>query len=149
VTPAHGAFYATYLQATRKNEGNNVTKRKQWIVIPPMTQNVINNAGGGDTEPDYRFLYFFREQSTPSSRPKWRFTKSGSTAMQVILPDEIKRLTDSNVNFAAGHQWEISPVITCQLTAREVVELYVSPQTPYALLRRFEKVAREKHNLAI
>jgi hypothetical protein len=145
-----GPFYALYLQATRKNEASHKVMRKQWVVVPPMTDTVLAAAAGGGTlGPDARFLQFFREQSSPENRVKWRFVKQHHDVMKTVFPAEVKRLQDSNLNLEPDHQWDVSPIITCQVSAREIVDLFQDPETPYALLRRFEKVARTRHNLAI
>jgi len=141
-------LYAMYLQATRKQSSGKM-RRRQWIMLPPLTEHVLSELSGSKPAADERFLKFYREQSSPENRVKWRWEHVGHEIAEVTFPSEIRRLLEQNRNYGVTEQWQVSPVITAQITARELATLFETPQTPYVMLRRFDKVAKAKHNLAI
>lgn len=142
-------LYAMYLQATRKQSITNKVARRQWIVLPPLTETVLRDVPGNKPDADERFLKFYREQSSPENRVKWRWEWHPMDTAEDIIPLEVKRLLTQNQNFPPDNQWVFSPVVTAQITPRELATLFAEPKTPYSLLTRFEKVARTKHHLAI
>jgi hypothetical protein len=142
-TKGHGLMppkvrYAAYLQATRRNQATNVLIRRQWIVLPPT-------AAGGV------LLEFHREQLSPTSRPIWRHTFVDSDLYTRDLSERIAALTTFNrQNMLEGdYAWTVSPIVTAQVTVPELKVLHETPSTPYKVLRRLEKVARDVHGFTI
>lgn len=138
--------YAMYLQATRKHPGTGKTMRRQWVAFPPLDGWVAERAG---VDPDPRMLKFWREQSAPENRVKWRHVFEMPDELDRKLTIELSNLENANANNPPESQWVISPVITAQVLPAELAKIVKEPETPYAVLRRFEKVAKAVHNIAI
>lgn len=147
MTASQSPLYALYIQATRQRNAHADVQRKQWIVFPPMpTEEAIKRLLPGKAEMN---LMFTREQSAPTNRVKWRHEFIGVDLMKKELPLKLAVLERENLNYEPAFQWKISPPITAQVTFDELAELITDPKTPYDVLRRFEKVARAKHHIAI
>lgn len=146
--PSH-TQYALYLQATRLRRTTGKVQRRQWIVLPPLTEALAATLPGTSVKPSPNFLMFSREQMSPENRVKWRATYPETSLLERDLPERLEKLLRENDNLPGRHQWVISPAITAQVTVRELADLHGVPETPYALLRRFEKVAKSRHHIAI
>lgn len=135
--------YALYLQATRTTAPSQ-TERRQWIVVPPL---LGDNAVKAHATPTDTFLVFTRSQNRLENRVKWRYAFVVPRLLERDLPDEIRQLI--RLDISEDRRWDVSPIMTTQVTPLELKALIDHPATPYGLLRRFEKIARSVHNIAI
>lgn len=138
--------YALYLQATRLRKQTGKVMRRQWIVFPPLPEQLAQTV---ESQVFEKFLMFYREQATPENRVKWRFSREDPDLLSQTLPGAVADLMLKNEHFESAHRWTVSPVITAQVTVRELAQLQKDPVTPYAVIRRFEKVAKSVHHIAI
>lgn len=140
-------LYAMYVQATRVNRGTTKTMRKQWMVLPPLTREVADRIG---VEPrEDKFLMFHRAQSSPENRTAWRWESPEIALLERDLPEKLNGLVRENDNLPEENQWQISPVITAEVTPTELSAWTSQPRTPYPLIERFAKVAKRRYNIAI
>lgn len=132
--PVPTKLYAAYVQATLPLNGGG-TRRKQWIIIPPRRE----NSG--------LFLLYHRDQPTLESRIQWRHNFVSHDLLRRDLPEKLEQLRVATQGDLNG--WEISPVITCQVTVAEVEGWHKEPKTPWKAIDRFVKVASSRHGLSI
>jgi hypothetical protein len=128
-------YWAMYVQATAEHSGGRI-RRQQWLVLPPLER-------GGD------FLQFHREQPTLENRVQWRANFVLPTVILRDIDDRLNTLRAANENLASKFMWQISPVITAQVTPSELKTLHAEPKTPYSVLKRIEKVARNLHGIVV
>lgn len=119
------SYWAVYLQCLQPATG----ERYQRVIMPP-------NEGG-------MYRIFRRHQPSGGSRVRWEW-------------DLVSRRQITNQIFALAEWGErqpepaaLSPLVVCEITEKEFKDTHLDPKTPYGILRRLEKVARERHGMSI
>jgi hypothetical protein len=120
--------------------------RKQWVVFPPVPEPVAKTVNMSSTA---QFLMFSRAQSSPENRVKWKSEWVPAGLLERDLPERLEALKRETENLPKPNQWEISPIITCQVPVSEMATVIKEMKTPYKTLERLAKVARAKHRIAI
>lgn len=139
-------LYATYVQATRKNSMTGKTSRKQWIVFPPLPENLAKTANMSGTD---MMLEFHREQPTLENRVKWQHSFVDPGLIQRDLAEKIQALYAYNVDMPSEFAWQVAGPLVCQVSVSEMATLIKEPSTPYFALKRFEKIAKRQLGLSI
>lgn len=144
--PMSSPLFAMYVQATRVHPTTKATMRKQWVVFPPFPEKLAKTVNMPATA---EFLMFSRSQASPENRVKWKADWVATGFLERDLPERLEALKRETGDLPKPNQWEISPIITCQVPISEMATVVKDLKTPYKTLERLAKVARAKHRIAI
>lgn len=133
---APSELFAAYIQMTKKLDSER-TRREQYIIFPQMPARLAP----GDCPVTNHFVWFHRVQNSLSHRAVWKFNRDVGGGFKEGLSYRVKMLADDD--------WEISPMITCEVHPTELAAILKEPKTPYRIMKRLEKVARGMHGLDI
>ena len=138
-------LYALYMQATRSVAGTN--SRKQWIVVPPAPVDLADRAKLPAAH--RQFVLAHRHQIRTEDRTTWKFERHDAESFDMLFANVVRSVRLEYENLEPKLQWQISPMITAQMTVDEVLDMHRTPKTPWPVLKRFERVARKAHGISI
>lgn len=129
-------LWAAYLEMTLGEGADRA--RRQWILLPPVPPHVAPEG----MRPIEFPAYFYRQQDRRDHKATWRVN-------HLDLPSKQRALL-SSIADAEVRGWVAAPLITCEVHPLDMKKILLQGwKTPYDIINRLTRVAKNKHGYSI